>query len=152
VLREVWRASGAQPGSIAEQLGAEVIGRIENVARGGQEAAATAMEIRKIILTTKQNNFAIEIARRAAIQAVLTKSSFAEHFFSEASNYLVSRDVSGFVGKGARNENVRELSEFKREVTSKTAELVRSANSMRGDMEWKQFAKTVLSRLQVRDK
>src|SRR5262245_14720257 len=110
VLQEVWRAATNQPeGDLAAQLSQPIIGRVREIAISGGSAVDVATAINRELSQSREPSLAAEIARRAAIQCVGAKDraqTYNERLFAEASNYLVSRDLPGFVGTIGRNQNV----------------------------------------------
>lgn len=129
VLREMWRAATNQAeGNLANLLSQPIIARVRDIALQGGDATQVAMAASREIAESRQSSFAAEIARRAAVQSVTAEDraqAYSERVFAEASNYLLSRDLPGYVGDIGRNKTVSDSFQFKRAVLEAAANVVR---------------------------
>jgi hypothetical protein len=130
IAQEVWHAAKNQPGeNLPLLLRAGIIATCaETVASSNspQQALAT---IRRQIALSGQASIAGDVAQRAVAGFQPTGdrlTAFAERLFFEASNYLVSRDLPGFVGSSPRIPNVSAAARLKSEVCNHVAAIVRS--------------------------
>lgn len=156
VLREVWRAATNQAeGDLAAQLSSPIVSRLRDIAVQGTSAVEVASAINREIAQSRQTSLGVEIARRAAIQCLKAENrsqAFSERVFAEASNYLVSRDLPGFVGADFRNQSVAESFEFKQSIQNATANTVRdvSVPSVSNAEAWRTYTEAVVDRLRGR--
>jgi hypothetical protein len=100
-----------------------------------------------------QSSLAADIAQRAIVQSFKSPGdrvgAFTKALFAEAGNYLVSRDLPGFVGPAGRARNVSEALQFKNEIRSqiarRVAEVPRPAQF--AEAGWKDYVGRVVSQL-----
>lgn len=149
VLREVWRAAG----ELQEQLKDPRIGRILDVALTKSDASQVSYAVAREASKLGSPSLALELARRAAVQTVAAPDrtgAFVQQIFSEASNYIVSRDLPGSIGLGNRNADVAQGAKFKDELVERTKSAVKSATTPKGihpEADWTETAKRVIKRL-----
>jgi hypothetical protein len=157
VLREIWRAATSQPeeSNLASLLGQPIITRLRDIVLEGGNAAQIAMATTREIAGSRQASLAVDIARRAALQSASAENraqAFSERIFAEASNYLLSRDLPGYVGSVGRNQTVADSHQFKRAVLNAAAESVRqiSPPSSNSPEDWQTHISTVVDVLRGR--
>lgn len=130
VLREMWRAATSQGGgNLANLLAQPIVARVREIVLRGGDATQVAMAASREIAESRQSSFAADIARRAAVQSVTAENraqAYSERVFAEASNYLLSRDLPGYVGDVGRNKTVSDSFQFKRAVLEAAANVVRT--------------------------
>jgi hypothetical protein len=128
IVQEVWRAATNQPqGNLAKLLAQPIVARLGQLGVEGttptQVASATSREIAR----SKASSLATDIAQRAAVQCLSSTDraqAYGERLFAEACNYLVSRDLPGFIGRANRNQTIVEALAFKSSVLEDTARAV----------------------------
>lgn len=153
VLREVWRAATNQPaGDLAAQLAAPVVSRLRDIALQGATPVQVAAAVNREIARSRQTSLGVEIARRAALQCLAAENraqAFTERVFAEASNYLVSRDLPGFVGQDFRNRTVADSFQFKQSVSDAAARTARETGEPRSATAkaWREYTGAVIERL-----
>lgn len=156
VLREIWRAATNQEsGNLSEQLSAPIVNRLRDIVGQTGTKIEIASAINKEISLSRQNSLGVEIARRAAIQCLNSQNrtqSFNERLFAEASNYLVSRDLSGFVGSQFRNKNVGDSISFKQAITNAAVQTVKAVDtsSSGNENQWRIYTNAVIKQLTER--
>jgi hypothetical protein len=156
VLREIWRAATNQEsGNLAEQLSAPIINRLREITEKGGTTLEVASAINREIALSRQNSLGVEIARRAALQSINAQNrsqAFNERLFAEASNYLVSRDLSGFVGSEFRNKNVTDSIQFKQAVTNAAIQTVKAVetSSTVSESNWGEYTSAVIKQITER--
>ena len=155
LLTEIWRAASNQPsGNISELLARPVIASIGQLVAEAKTSEDLARKSAYVIAHSKESSLASDIARRAAIQSVVAPNpigSFAERVFAEATAYLVSRDLPGFVGTG-RAKNVADSLELKSAIVNRASEVARSVpvpKSLNAE-SWSHHVVTVLTTLSGR--
>jgi hypothetical protein len=131
LAQEIWRAAASQPGdNLATLLGAGVIASCAEavVTAASPQQALAAM--RRQFALSGEASIAGEIAQRATVTGFQSTgdrlTAFAAQLFSEASNYLVARDLPGFVGSSPRVPNVSAAAALKSEVCRHVAGVVHS--------------------------
>lgn len=152
VAAEVWRAAVNQEvGNIANLIAQPIIARLGDLAVRAESATDASRSSAITIAQSKQSSLATDIARRAAIQCVGASdrfSAYSERIFTEATAYLVSRDLPGFVGSG-RAPTVADSMDFKAALASHVADVARSVERpARPDAgTWAKYVDTVVKRL-----
>src|ERR1039458_6730169 len=126
VTAEVWRAALNQTaGNLEQLLSQPLIRRIGFLLAQSTSATDLARKSALEIARSKHSSLASEIARRACMQAAGSKdwqTAFTARLFAEATAYLVSRDLPGYVGLG-RVHNVAESVRFKLSLSQHAAEI-----------------------------
>ena len=152
VTSEVWRAAVNQEvGNIERLLSQPIVARIGALVAESTSSMDLARKSAIEIARSKHSSIATEIARRACIQVAGAKdwrTAFTGRLFAEATAYLVSRDLPGFVGLG-RVENVSQSISFKSSLTQYAADVAMRVRhpSHFTDRNWPQHVKNVVSQL-----
>lgn len=153
VVQEIWRAATNQPeGDLTKLLAQPIVARLGQIAARGQNAVQIATATRNAVAHSKQASLATDIAQRAATQCAASKDraqAFTERLFAEACNYLLSRDLPGYVGGSNRNQTVADSLEFKTSVLDATVNTVRRvpAADLGSNEGWRSYVQTVTERL-----
>lgn len=116
VVAEIWRASQSQPDPLISDLTSPLVFRCLQTVRESNSPSQLTTNLNRLIAKSKANTFVAELAKRAAITSVTAETpaqAWHSNFFTQVTDYLASRDLSGFVGRRYRNENVHQLVEFK---------------------------------------
>jgi len=152
VAAEVWRAAMNQPSGNLERLLAQpIVARIGALVEQSTSSLDLSRKSAFEIARSKQSTLATEIARRACVQVAGTKdwrADFTAKLFSEATAYLVSRDLPGFVGLG-RVHNVEEAVRFKSSLSQYAADVARRVERPREltGRNWADHVKKVVKQL-----
>ena len=153
VVQEIWRAATNQPtGDLGRLLGEPIVARVGQIAAEGGTPAQVALAASSEIARSKQSSLAADIAQRAAVQCLTSENrvqAFGERLFAEACNYLLSRDLPGYVGGKNRNQTVADAVNFKSSVLSNTAEIVNASGrpDLSSTDNWRGYVERVVSRL-----
>lgn len=151
VISEIWRASENQEIPISEFISSEAIYQCYSAVNDSQNFQEAMRKFNGYIADTKSNSIVAEFAKRAipaAFQSDKPAESWAARLFSEVTNYVMSRDASGFVGGNNRNKTVSEMIDFKRNVTSKVSEIVGAqTRNIKSPKDWSSFVNESISRL-----
>jgi hypothetical protein len=156
VVQELWRAATNQPDAdFAIMLSNPIVARLRAIALKGGTPLVVASEGNRAIAESKQASLVTDIALRAAVQAASTPhpaQSFSERVFAEACNYLVSRDLPGYVGKVERSRTIPDLVQFKQSIIDVTTTAVRKAGvpSRSTAQAWQKHVQHVIAALQKR--
>jgi hypothetical protein len=151
----VWRAAANQPhGDLTQLLSAPIVARLGELARSAKSSAEVARTSAIEIVRTKAASLAADIARRAAIQCIGSSDrakTYREKVFAEATNYLVSRDLSGFVGAG-RAKSAADSIQFKTALSNHVGEVARSVAAPKtfSAKSWDRHVQAVVTALQGR--
>jgi hypothetical protein len=157
VAQEVWRAATNQVvGNLAEDLAAPLVARCFKLASESTSVGDAISTVRRTAALSGESSLAVDLAQRAIVSAFQTKrdraSALVESFFSEACNYLVSRDLSGHVGSSERTSSVSATAEFKanicNQVSKAVAELPRKDTIFDSGSAWRSYVKGVVAELQ----
>jgi hypothetical protein len=123
---EVWRAATNQPvGNLADLLARPIIATLGELVSQATSSVELARKSAFVVAESKQASLGVDIARRAAMQSFGTSNPFktySERLFSEATSYLVARDLPGYVGVG-RVRNVAESLELAADVAIHVADI-----------------------------
>lgn len=155
IVTEVWRAAANQPqGDLTQLLSAPIVAKLGELAIHAKTSAEVARTSAIEIVRTKAASLAADIARRAAVQSIGSAdraTTYREKIFAEATNYLVSRDLPGFLGAG-RTKNAAESIEFKTAVNSRASDIARSVTGPKtfSTKSWGRHVQEVVSALQGR--
>jgi len=116
-LQEIWRAALNQPeGDLGAQLQNPAFARLAALVPRWESAADAAREAARFVREEKVSSLAGDLARRAAIQSAgdpKGSAQFVHRLFAEATNYLVSRDLPGFITRGERLQSIGEARALK---------------------------------------
>jgi hypothetical protein len=153
VVQEIWRAATNQPaGDLAQLLAQPIVARIGQIAAEGSNPAQVATAASREIAQTKQASLAADIAQRAAVQSVSSGDrvqAYGERLFAEACNYLLSRDLPGYVGGKNRNQTIADALQFKSSVLQSTSAAVSAAGrpDLSSGENWRGYVERVVDRL-----
>lgn len=156
VLREIWRAATSQPeGNLAVLLAEPIVARLRDIVAAGGDASEIGMAATREIALSRQASLAADIAHRAAVQSASAENpaqAYSERLFAEASNYLLSRDLPGFVGNVGRNRTVAQSFEFKRTVLDAATRAVQQVPEPRSSTpdDWRAYTESVVHFLRSR--
>lgn len=155
-VQEIWRASAnEQDGGLAGDLAGPTIAQCVEIVKNATSAIDVGQKIRRLLALSGQASLAGDIANRAAIVSFSAEEnridSFVRSLFSEASNYLVSRDIPGFAGLTDKLKTVRDVTALKTSIIQEVASTVASVNKPEGDLSnpnnWKVFVNEVTVQL-----
>lgn len=125
-VQEIWRAATNQPtGDLARDLAAPIVAECLKIALTAPSREEAAISASRAVASSGQASLAADIAQRAVVQSFRSPgdraTAFATALFAEAGNYLVSRDLPGYVGAGGRARTVSESIAFKSQIREQIA-------------------------------
>lgn len=156
VVKEIWRAATNQPaGDLANDLSKPIISQCLKIALIADNPKQAFRDSSRQIALSGEASLAADLAQRAVVKSSRTRidrtEAFVQSLFSEAADYLVSRDIPGFVGIGDRLKTVRDAIVFKEKVRNRVAEVVsiipRPRRLQDDPGNWKKYVETVVSAL-----
>lgn len=154
-VEEIWRASSNEAtGGIVDSLSAPVVAGCVGIVENAKSSLEAVQRIRQLITSTGKATLAVDIAQRAAIlsfgKAENRQDVFVQALFSEASNYLVSRDIPGYVGS-EKLRTVKELIAFKTSVLQSVASSVATVSLPKRNLAdpktWRRVVNQIVDRL-----
>jgi len=129
INQEIWRAATNQPaGNLPMSLAEPIIADCLKTVMSSSSAQEAAHAVSKLVAVSGEANLATDIARRAAVTSFLEpgdrRMNFIRSLFSEAVNYLVSRDLPGYVGLSDRIRDVSSSIIFKRDIKKRVENII----------------------------
>jgi hypothetical protein len=129
ILRDVWRAALVEPqSSWASLLGSDAVANCLTVLTTSEGPADAVVRATAAIAASGASSLATEVAKRAvagSFGADDRAREFTARVFAGATDYLVSRDLAGHVGRGNRLGTVREATAFKERLKRQAAATAR---------------------------
>ena len=151
MINEIWRASDQGPKPISESLKSVATYECYRAVQSSRTFQEALQKFNSTIQQSKGNSMVAEFAKRVIPVSFQSKSPAREwpkNFLSEVTSYIVSRDLSGFVGKSYRNQTVKELVAFKKRLSDRVKEVVGShARSIQSETEWAEFIDNTIDKL-----
>ena len=151
IINEVWRASEKEAIPISSMMKSDVIFECYNVISNSKNYREALQKFNDIILNSKQNTIVAELAKRViptAFQSEKPSQQWKKSFFTELTNYVVSRDASGFVGEKNRNKSVTDLIAFKKSISQKVNDIVGAdKTSIKNKNDWNSFVDSSITKL-----
>jgi hypothetical protein len=151
VLSDIWRAVENDPQPLTRTVESEALFRCQQAIQNSTSVPQALRNVSTEITKSRQNSIVAELARRAVPVAFKSEEparAWRTALFSEVTNYLVSRDISGFIGERYRNSSVGELIEFKRSIRERVGEMVgRVQVEPRSPDEWRSFVREAVNRI-----
>lgn len=156
VVQEIWRAATNQSeGNLGVDLGAPIVAECLRIVQSAVSREQAVQEARRTIALSGQASLAADIAQRAVTQTFAKPqdrtATFTESLFAEAGNYLVSRDLPGFVGPEGRARSISQAIRFKSAIQERIVAVVSETPHPKGlssspDL-WRTFVNDVVTRL-----
>ena len=151
VINEVWRASEKEITPISSMMKSDAIFECYNAINNSNNYREALQKFNDIILSTKQNTIVAEFAKRViptAFQFEKPSQQWKNSFFTELTNYVVSRDASGFVGENFRNKSVTDLIAFKKSISKKVNDIVGADKTkIKSKSDWNAFVDSSITKL-----
>lgn len=154
--QEIWRAAANEPdGGLVRTLSSPTIAQCLKVVQTSNSSTDAAQQVRRLLALSGQASLAGEIAQRAAVIAHRIKddrtNAFVRSLFSEASNYLVSRDLPGFVGLADKVRTVQNAATFKssimQEVSNNVDTVPKPSGQLSNPRTWQKYVNSVVDHL-----
>lgn len=151
VVQEIWRAAKQSLQSqLLSTLGSPLIYELAELAAKSEGAAQAYAASVATISKSKQASLFTEIAKRAIIQSVAAEdkmAAFNANLFAEATDYFVSRDISGHLGS-TRLGSLDSVIDLKAKIKLRVREIVSSQEATsRNTDEWLTFVNQCIDKL-----
>lgn len=153
IISEIWRASENEKSPMSDNLKNQAIYDCYNAVNSSGSFQEALQKFNAVITENKSNSLVAEFAKRAipvAYQSPNAIRNWTGQLFAEVTNYVVSRDTSGFVGAKYRNKSVQELINFKRTISKTVSALiVKEKRSIKTLKDWKSFVDKSITKLKT---
>lgn len=156
IVNEVWRASETsdkESSPLSTEMKSKAIYSCYEAVKSSNNFQDALQKFNSIILETKNNSIIAEFAKRVipiAFQSTNPSEQWANNFFKEITNYVISRDTSGFVGNNYRNKSVKELIEFKKNISNKVSQIISAeTKEFKSQTDWNSFVDNSISKLKT---
>ena len=153
VLIEIWRAADNPTEQVrwSNEMKSDVIYSCYEIVKSSSNMQEAISRFRENILSNKSNSIAAEFAKRSipvAFQGTNPANDWVNKFFSEVTNYVVSRDTSGFVGENYRNKTVKDLDGFKNRLRDNLNQIVQSQlRDIKSQKDWSAFIDNTVAKI-----
>jgi hypothetical protein len=149
LVADIWRAVENDPQPLSRMMESDAIFRCYQAVKESSSVPQAIRNISTEIVASRQNSIVAEFAKRA-VPAAFNSGTPAQEwraiFFAEVTNYLVSRDASGYVGSRFRNKSISDLVDFKHYVTNQIGEVVRNVGiDPKNPAEWISFVQEAIT-------
>jgi len=132
---EIWHAATSEASTIETQIKSPAVYACYELARESVPPDRVHAALSQVTSEHK-NSMVVEYAKRATLvasQGTRPGEQWPKLFFKEITNYLISRDASGYVGPTSRSKTVGDLIQLKRslgqEIQKRVGDLHLSARS-----------------------
>lgn len=151
IISEIWRASENQETPISEAIASAAIYECYSAVSDSPSFQEAVQKFNDYLADSKSNSIVAEFAKRAipaSYQFANPSEAWTLRFFSEVTNYVMSRDASGFVGGNNRNKTVTEMINFKKSITNKVSEVVAAqTRPIKNQNDWNSFVSESINQL-----
>lgn len=151
IINEIWRASENEQLPVSKDLKSEAVYNCYTAVNSSKTTEQAIQKFNTSLLENKSNSIIAEFAKRAipaAFQSNQPANNWASRFFAEVTNYIISRDASGFVGDNCRNKTVSELVNFKKNILDKVSAVIRGeVQTIKNKNEWNLFVDKSINKL-----
>jgi hypothetical protein len=151
IINEVWRATENDPTPISTLMKSETIFQCFNAVRNSKNYREALDRFNDFILSSKQNSIVAEFAKRgipASFMSTSPSNQWKKNLFSEITNYVISRDASGFVGDKFRNKSIDELMEFKKTISERINNIISTGKEKISNLkQWNSFVDSSILKL-----
>ncbi len=156
VLTEIWRAADNPSEQVqwSNEMKSEVIYSCFEIVKSSSNIQEALSKFRENILSNKSNSIVAEFAKRsipAAFHGGNPANDWVRKFFSEVTNYVISRDTSGFVGENYRNKTVKDLDGFKKRLSGNLNQILQNQQrKIKSQKDWNSFIDNTISKIKSR--
>lgn len=155
VIPEIWRASENQENKLSEELKSDSIYNCYNLIQESHSPSKAIKEYQKNVFKNRNNSIVAELAKRAIPASYKKENPSNEwkgNLFSQVTNYVISRDASGYVGTNFRNKNIKDLKNFKSEISNQVKKIFKNDTARyTSKQEWDNFIDSSIKKLKNLD-
>jgi hypothetical protein len=152
-INEIWRAGENEKSPMSDNLKHQAIYDCYNAVNSSGSFQEALQKFSNVIAENKSNSIVAELAKRAipgAFQSPNAIQNWTGQLFAEVTNYIVSRDTSGFVGSQYRNKSVQELINFKNAISNKVSDIIKAEkSSIKTLKDWNTFIDKSIMKLKT---
>jgi len=153
ILNQIWRANTPPDSSVVQNLGSTALFGIHQIARNESSGSVAQVTARSLIIHERASSIVSECAKRALAVTIANQSSVSswrERLFVELTDYYVSRDAPGYVGRELRNKTVADLRAFKGEIRDHVSRVIRNVpGDPKNASEWVSYVDRVINALRA---
>lgn len=153
-VNEIWRAAQHESSPIVDDLFSNAVFICQEAVRVSNNPSIAVKKATTEIFAQQGNSVIAEIARRSipiAFHAPDKLRGWQSTFFEQVTDYLMSRDISGYIGKNYRNKTISELSLFKNTIKKEVKQTILSMKvNPISHKEWIAYSKLILKKLSGR--
>lgn len=129
ITQEIWRAATNQgEDNLVVTLSEPIISECLKTVMSSDSVQDAVGGVASLIASSGDVSIATDIARRATVTSFLRsgnrRMNFVSSLFAEAVDYLVSRDLSGYVGLGNRVSDVSSSMALKQDIKSQVIHII----------------------------
>jgi hypothetical protein len=139
-------------GNLANDIGAPIVAKCFGITLTALSPEIINEKITREIALSGESSLAAEIARRAVITSCKKEENRAGQFviwlFTYAMDYLISQDISGYIGCGKRISNVSGVIELKKDIIQKINNVIeqspRAGPLEQNPKQWKAYINSII--------
>ena len=154
VVEEVWRAAaGDRDAGWVDGLSSPAVFACYQIAGEALDAPQAVRSAGRLIASEHESSIASELGKLALAKAAgrpQSQGRFVTSLFEQATDYMVSRDLAGFVGSRYRNTTVDEALAFKRAVAGEVREQIGRSPERLSRQQWRQTVSGIVADLSRR--
>lgn len=154
IVREIWRAFDNELVPISTTLKGEAFYDCYNTIKSAQSVERAFQLFDSLLMEKKYNSIVVEFSKRALAISFISGDPVANwksSLFSQVTDYVISRDISGFVGDKYRNKTIGDVIKFKDAITENVDAIVRTDHEeINSKREWNSFVDRTIKKLKTR--
>jgi len=153
LINEVWRAADHFKDQIpiSNEIKSESIYKCFESVKSSKSFQEALKTYNDYLITNGRNSIVAEFAKRIiplSFQYENPAQNWKNLFFSEITNYVVSRDASGFISKDNRNRTVTDMIAFKKNISNHVKSSLEINRVLpKSYSEWKNFVENTIDNL-----
>jgi hypothetical protein len=153
IINEIWRATENEQKPVSNDLKSDAIFDCYSAVKGSKNFEQAIQKFNNSLLENKNNSIIAEFAKRvipSSFESQNPANNWASNFFAEITNYIISRDTSGFVGDKCRNKTVNELIEFKKNIYRQVSSIIKEeVGAIKNKNDWSSFVDKSINKLKT---
>lgn len=154
IVREIWRAFDNEVVPISTTLKEEVFYDCYNTIKGADNAEQAVQSFDSVLMEKKHNSMVAEFSKRALALSFFSGDPVANWktaLFVQVTDYVISRDISGFVGDKYRNKTIGDVIRFKDSIALSIDSIVRTDQlEINSKRDWNSFVERTIKKLKTK--